>query len=98
MGSKAPFASDRQGVEDLLDAIAAHRASLGDELEQRRHRRNRHLTRLIAIGELSRRLDNFLGGESWQALDARIAAGELSPFAAAFELLASGELFASGNK
>ena len=45
------------------------------------------LLRLVAAGEATRRIDDFLRGEGWTALSERIEDGELSPFRAARELL-----------
>lgn len=82
------IATDRDGVGELFCEIDRHRTERAAELEDRRHRRNRFLTRLLAVGEATRRIDAYLQSDAWTALDARIHAGELSPFAAASDLLA----------
>jgi LAO/AO transport system kinase len=75
-----------EGLDDLLMSIEKHRTSDGARAERRR-RRNRHLTRLIAAGEITRRIDAWLDSEAFHALQARIDDGTLSPFAAADLLL-----------
>ena len=80
-------ATTGDGLITLLGEIDRHRDECGAELVARRHRRNRHLTRLIALGEMARQIDAYLGSPAWATLDARIADGELSPFAAAATVL-----------
>jgi LAO/AO transport system kinase len=81
-------ATTADGVDDLLAAIDEHRQSAIDH-DERRRRRNRHLTRLIAAGEITRRIDAWLGSDAWEKLAGRIEQGSLSPFAAADLLLES---------
>lgn len=81
------IATSNDGLGELLGEVERHRAEAGADLDARRHRRNRHLTRLLALGEAARRIDEYLAGDGWQALDDQIAAGTLSPFAAAFSVL-----------
>lgn len=80
-------ATTGDGLITLLGEIDRHRDECGAELVARRHRRNRHLTRLLALGEMARQIDAYLGSPAWATLDARIADGELSPFAAAATVL-----------
>lgn len=80
-------ATEGDGLDELLAAIDRHRNSDVDR-EARRERRDRHLTRLIAAGEVTRRIDAWLGSEAWDAIADDVEAGDLSPFAAADRLLA----------
>lgn len=76
-------ATTLDGIDDLLGGIDKHRAESTDELDMRRRRRNRQLTRLLAMGEAARRIDAYLSSEQWKKIDERIVDGEVSPFRAA---------------
>jgi LAO/AO transport system kinase len=75
------------GVEQLAEAIAAHRAHLesGDELERRRRRRAAREVEEVALAELRTELGER---EALDELAAQVAAGKLGPYAAADQLLA----------
>ena len=77
------------GVDALHAAIQTHRDS-GHDVAQRRKRRRRMLARMIAIGEAARRIDALLDGPVWADIESRMQSGEISPFAAARLLAASG--------
>jgi LAO/AO transport system kinase len=66
------------GVAQLVEAIAAHRAHLasGGELERRRHHR------------AAREIEEVAHGEALDTLAEQVAAGKLGPYSAADQLLA----------
>src|ERR1051325_9009173 len=75
-----------EGIGDVLDAVDKHRDWMDahGELVARRERRAAAEVGAIALGTLRAR---SFGGTSMAALAARVAAGELDPYAAADELL-----------
>ena len=83
-------ASTGQGVEDVVEAVAAHRSWLGDEqrLEQRRQERARLQVREIALERVRERFAELGGGDAVAALAGEVAQRRLDPYAAADQLLA----------
>jgi LAO/AO transport system kinase len=82
-------ASRGEGVDDIVAAIGKHRAWLTErgELARRRQARASAEVEAIALGTLRDRLGSVRDGTALPALAARVAAGELDPYAAAGELL-----------
>jgi LAO/AO transport system kinase len=82
-------ASTGEGIGDLLDAIARHRAFLdaSGELADRRERRARDEIESIAVTALRARFGDLHGHADLDALAATVAAGDLDPYAAADRLL-----------
>jgi LAO/AO transport system kinase len=78
------------GVEQLAEAIAAHRAHLesSGELERRRRRRAAREVEEVALACLRTELGELGRGEALDELAAQVAAGKLGPYAAADQLLA----------
>ena len=79
-----------EGVDDVVAAIDKHHAWLveHDELRARRERRAAAEIEAIALGVLRARIGTLRGGAALPGLAARVAAGELDPYAAADDLLA----------
>jgi LAO/AO transport system kinase len=82
-------AAQAQGVDDVVAAVAKHRAWLAehDQLQARRERRAAAEVENIALGTLRARLGGLRHGEALPALAAEVAAGRLDPYAAAARLL-----------
>ena len=83
-------AERRSGVEELVEAVAAHRAHLegsGELAERRRHRAAREIEEL-ALADLRAELGEPGRGEALDQLAERVAVGELGPYSAADRLLA----------
>jgi LAO/AO transport system kinase len=80
-----------EGIDDLLAAIEKHRAWLDDhgELKRRREARAAAEVEAIALGALRARIGTLRDGSMLSTLATRVASGELDPYAAANELLAS---------
>jgi LAO/AO transport system kinase len=78
-----------EGVDDVVAAIDKHHGWLveHDELRARRERRAAAEVEAIALGVLRGRIGTLRGGEALPRLAARVAAGELDPYAAANDLL-----------
>jgi LAO/AO transport system kinase len=78
------------GVDQLTEAIAAHREHLesSGELERRRHRRAAREVEELALADLRAELGELGRGEALEELAAQVAAGKLGPYAAADQLLA----------
>jgi LAO/AO transport system kinase len=83
-------ASRGEGIDDIVAAIDKHRGWLADsgELERRRERRAAAEVEAIALGTLREKLGGLREGTALTTLAARVAAGELDPYAAAGQLLA----------
>jgi LAO/AO transport system kinase len=81
-----------EGIDELWDAIRAHRASQEErgELARRRAARQRDELRGIVRARLEREADVACSGERFEKLVAQVVARELDPYAAAGELLAGG--------
>ncbi|HEV8424538.1 MAG TPA: methylmalonyl Co-A mutase-associated GTPase MeaB [Actinomycetes bacterium] len=78
------------GIDQLAQAVAAHRAHLesSGELERRRRRRAAREIEEVAVADLRVELGELGRGEALDGLAARVAAGKLGPYAAADQLLA----------
>jgi GTPase len=78
-----------EGIDDIVGAIDKHRAWLleHDELRHRRELRAAAEVEAIALGTLRERIGTLRGGEALPAVAAKVAAGQLDPYAAANELL-----------
>ncbi|MGZ4520154.1 MAG: methylmalonyl Co-A mutase-associated GTPase MeaB [Mycobacteriaceae bacterium] len=85
------IADKGHGVSDVIEAIGAHRDWMvaHGELERRRIHRARTEVEAIALHTLRERLGHLSGSSALAALSARVMAGELDPYAAADELVAS---------
>jgi len=84
-------ASRGEGIDDIVGAIAKHRAWLIEhgELARRRETRACAEVEAIALGTLRDQLASVRDGTALPALAARVAAADLDPYAAARELLRS---------
>jgi GTPase len=82
-------AAQSKGVDDVVAAIAKHRAWLAEhgQLQVRRERRASADVEHIALGTLRARLGSVREGTALPALAAEVAAGRLDPYAAAARLL-----------
>jgi LAO/AO transport system kinase len=82
-------AAQATGVDDVVAAIARHRAWLvdHDRLRARRERRAAAEVENIALGTLRSRLGSVRDGSALSALAAEVAAGRTDPYAAAATLL-----------
>ncbi|MEU9037556.1 methylmalonyl Co-A mutase-associated GTPase MeaB [Streptomyces sp. NPDC048352] len=80
-----------QGIDELVEALEKHRAWMDERgvLAERRAARAAREVETIAITELRGRLADLRGDAHLSALAARVAAGELDPYAAADALLES---------
>lgn len=85
----ATIATTGEGVDQLREAIAAHRAfaeSSGD-LQRRREVRRREELREIVERRLESRAREVCTGAKWDDLESRVVAGALDPWSAADEML-----------
>jgi LAO/AO transport system kinase len=84
-------ATKSEGVEDVAAKIADHRAWLTDsgELERRRVRRARDEIEAIAVTELRSRFADLHGDARLDDLAAAVTQGQLDPYAAAADIVAS---------
>jgi LAO/AO transport system ATPase len=87
--STAAAASDRAGLDDLLERIRQHQAWLDSsgELAARRQTRAREEIAAIAVAVLRERMGALPGDQRMAELAARVAAGETDPYTAADELV-----------
>jgi LAO/AO transport system kinase len=87
--STAAAASDRAGLDDLLERIGQHQAWLDSsgELAARRQTRAREEIAAIAVAVLRERMGALPGDQRMAELAARVAAGETDPYTAADELV-----------
>ena len=78
------------GVPQLVEAIAAHRAHLASsgELERRRRHRAAREIEEVALASLRTELGELGHGEALDTLAEQVAAGKLGPYSAADQLLA----------
>jgi GTPase len=78
-----------EGIDGIVAAIGKHRDWLTthDELARRRQARAAAEVEAIALGTLRDRLGSLRDGTALPKLAARVASGELDPYAAAGELL-----------
>jgi LAO/AO transport system kinase len=79
-----------EGVDKLVEAIAAHRAHLesSGELDRRRRRRAAREIEEVALADLRTELGTLGQGEALETLAEQVAAGKLGPYSAADQLLA----------
>ena len=79
-----------EGIDDIIAAIDKHRKWLIDhgELQPRREARAAAEVEAIALGALRDQIGSLRNGTALPALAAKVAAGELDPYAAANDLLA----------
>jgi LAO/AO transport system kinase len=84
-------ATTRHGVEELWDAIVAHRerSEVTGELPRRRTLRLREELREIVAERLGRRAREICTGERWEALTDEVAERATDPWSAADEMLAA---------
>jgi len=84
-------ASRGEGVEEIVVAIDAHRDWLktSGELQRRRELRAQAEVEAIAVETVRLRFSQIHGAAALGALAARVAAGELDPYGAADELVAT---------
>jgi LAO/AO transport system kinase len=84
-------AARAEGIDDIVKAIDKHRAWLENHGELRRRREIRAAAEVeaIALGTLRDRMGSLRDGTGLPVLAAKVAAGELDPYAAAAELLDS---------
>jgi LAO/AO transport system kinase len=78
-----------EGIDDVVAAVDKHHAWLveHDELRKRREARAAAEIEAIALGVLRARIGTLRGGSALPGLAARVAAGELDPYAASGDLL-----------
>ena len=79
------------GVDQLVEAIAAHRAQLesSGELDRRRRRRAAREIEEVALADLRAELGTLGHGEALDTLAEQVAAGKLGPYSAADQLLSA---------
>jgi len=84
-------ASRGDGIDDIIAAIAKHRAWLSEhgQLQLRREHRAAVEVEELALGTLRARIGSLREGSALPELAAEVAAGRLDPYAAAARLLAS---------
>lgn len=84
-------AAKGEGVDDVVAAIGKHRDWLEgtDKLRERREHRAATEISALALGTLRARMGDLSGGTALPDLAARVATGELDPYAAASALLAA---------
>ena len=84
-------ARDGLGLDELVAEVGRHRRWLEEsgELTRRRTRRAREEIEAIAVAALRERWENVTGHDDLDALAEAVVAGELDPYAAADELVAS---------
>lgn len=82
-------AIDGQGVEELWDAVEAHRTNIeaSGELRRRRIARNRHEIVEIALGRVRRQIDEVGDSELLRSLAEQVTDHALDPYTAADKLL-----------
>ena len=78
------------GVDKLVEAIAAHRRQLesSGELDRRRRRRAAREIEEVALASLRAEMGTLGHGEALDTLAEQVAAGKLGPYSAADQLLA----------
>ncbi len=92
-GWKPPIVSTTaatgEGIDDLVDRLAAHGAWLGEsgELDRRRLARAREEVSAIAVAALRERLGALPGESQLEELAGHVASGELDPYTAADKLI-----------
>ncbi len=83
------IATEGQGIDDVMDAVASHRSFMVDrgELEARRARRALTELRRVLIALFERQVRAAMGEDRWQALVDDVAARTTDPWTAAEEML-----------
>jgi LAO/AO transport system kinase len=78
-----------EGIDEVVAAIGKHRGWLSDtgNLRLRRERRAAGEVEAIALGTLRARIGSLREGTALSTLAARVADGEIDPYAAADELI-----------
>jgi LAO/AO transport system kinase len=93
-GFRAPVLStvgtDGTGVDELVEALAEHRAWLASsgELEKRRRHRAEEELRAVLNAAVAQRVTGLCTGETWEKAVRRIAEGNTDPWTVADDLLA----------
>ncbi len=84
-------AARAEGIDDLVAALDAHRDWMAahDRALEGAHRRARAEIEAIAVADLRARIAELTGSVALPALADRVVAGELDPYAAADEVVAS---------
>lgn len=84
-------AARAQGIDELVEALEKHRAWMDEHgvLAERRTARAAREVETIAVTSLRTRMADLRGNARLEALAARVAGGELDPYAAADVLLES---------
>ncbi len=84
-------ASRAEGIDEVLNGIAKHRSWMQESGELRRRRTARASDEIeaIAVRSLRERMGDLHGSAGLPALADRVVAGDLDPYAAAGELVAS---------
>jgi LAO/AO transport system kinase len=82
-------AARAEGIDDILAAVAKHRAWLveHDRLQARREHRAAVEVEEIALGVLRGRIGSLRDGTALPTLATEVAAGRLDPYTAADQLL-----------
>jgi LAO/AO transport system kinase len=82
-------AARAEGIDDVMTAIAEHRAYLDKTGELRRRREERAAAEVeaLVLGRMRARIGSLRGGNSLAELASKVAAGVLDPYSAAEELL-----------
>jgi LAO/AO transport system kinase len=82
-------ATEGRGIDELIDAVRAHRWHLDatGEVRIRREARVRDELRAIVLERLTKRANDICSGAQFDSVCARVAAGILDPYTAATELL-----------
>ena len=85
------IAARGEGIDEVVDEIERHAAWLAasGQLEVRRRRRAADEVEAIALTALRERIGDLGGSDALAALAGRVVVGELDPYAAADELVAS---------
>lgn len=83
-------AARSEGIDEIIEAVAKHRAWLGEhgQLDARREHRASVEVEEIALGVLRGRIGSLREGDALPALAKEVAAGRIDPYAAAERLLA----------
>ena len=87
----ATVATEGRGLDELVDAIAAHRRHLASsgELVERRELRVRDELRAIVLEWVAKQADVICSGPRFDSVAARVADGVIDPYTAATELVAA---------
>jgi GTPase len=82
-------AARAEGIDNVMTAIAEHRAYLDKTGELRRRREERAAAEVeaLVLGRMRARIGSLRGGNSLAELASKVAAGVLDPYSAAEELL-----------